>query len=470
MAALGCDPRGLQPGRAAADDQDTPGVRARLAAAPLELAAGRGVDQAGDPVVAVAAAPAHLVAGEAGPDLLGAAAARLVAEVRVGDLAAHDADHVGLARGEHGLGVLGRAHVALALHAGVPDHLLERGRKGGAELVLVEHGRHQRIEVQVAAGATGDVVDQAALIVISRDLLHGLDRERDLDRGVQVDREADDEALAGALADALDDRGRKAHPVRERAAPAVVPAVRPRGPELIDQGVVGGEQLDPVEARRLGARGGLREAFDDRLDLGLAHGVAAVGIVIGGQARGRPAGAEGVVGIAVLADVVELVDHHHVMRLAGLGDPAEAGDHGVVGGAEVAAGHDRGRMHRHRLDHDHGGPATGPRQVVAEVTLARQAALGHVRGVGAEHEPVLERPGPERQRREQVWEGLRHQRPRGAKPWRRRPAAGRTQGRCPSPARSIPWVTSACRSCRYRCARKEHSRPAPTGQGPQRPA
>ena len=39
-------------------------------------------------------------------------------------------------------------------------------------------------------------------------------------------------------------------------------------PELVDQGVVGGEQLDPVEAGRLGPPGGLAEGLDDLLDLG----------------------------------------------------------------------------------------------------------------------------------------------------------------------------------------------------------
>jgi hypothetical protein len=196
----------------------------------------------------------------------------------------------------------------------------------------------------------------------------------------------------------------KAHAVLETAAVAVVPAVRPGRPELIDQGVVGGEQLDPVEARRVRPPRGLREALDAGLDLGQAHGVAAVLVVVGRQARGRPAGRERVVRVAVLADVVELLDHDRAVLVAGIGQAAEMRDHRIVAVTEVAARQHRRLMHRHRLDHDHGGPAQRPLQVVVQVTLARQPAFGHVRRVGTEGEPVLQPFVAEIQRLEEVWE------------------------------------------------------------------
>ena len=96
-----------------------PRRRREAVAAPFEFAPGRRIDQAGDPVVAIAAAPAHLVAGEAGPDVFGAAVARLVGEMRIGDLAAHDRDHVGLARGDDIVGILRRADMAFGLHPGM---------------------------------------------------------------------------------------------------------------------------------------------------------------------------------------------------------------------------------------------------------------------------------------------------------------------------------------------------------------
>ncbi len=140
MAALSRDPRRLEPGRPAAHDQDParPRRRREAVAAPFELAPGRWIDQAGDPVVALAPAPAQLVAGDAAAHVLGPVRHRLGGEMRIGDLAAHDADHVGLARGDHGVGVLGRADMALGLDPGVPAHLLQRLGEGRAELVGVQ--------------------------------------------------------------------------------------------------------------------------------------------------------------------------------------------------------------------------------------------------------------------------------------------------------------------------------------------
>ena len=131
MAALRRDPRRLEAGRPAADDEHAARRRLRLepVAAPLELAPGRRVDQARDPVVARPAAPAQLVARDARPDLVGAPGARLGDEMRVGDLAAHDADHVGMAGRQDGLGRGGRADVALGLDERVADDALERRRR-----------------------------------------------------------------------------------------------------------------------------------------------------------------------------------------------------------------------------------------------------------------------------------------------------------------------------------------------------
>ena len=244
---------------------------------------------------------------------------------------------------------------------------------------------------------------------------------------MHADREADDEVVAGARADPADDLAGEAHAVLERAAPAVVAAVRPGRPELVDQRVVGGEQLDAVEAGLPGAPGGRREGFDHLEDLGLAHRVAAVGIVVGRQARGRPVGPEGVVVIAVLADVVELVDHHRAVRLAGRGDAAERRDHGIVRVAEVAAGQDRRRVHRHRLDHDHRRPAPRPLLVIAAVTLAGQAAFGHVGGVRAEHEAALQRLVAQRERREEVGKRAHQAQPPASSRWTRNSALNRSR-------------------------------------------
>src|SRR5207248_3460693 len=118
----------LHPGRPAAYHQH---LLSRLCArktvaVPQIFPADRGIDEATDPVVARAPAPAHLIARDAGADIFAAPFAGLVGHMGIGDLAAHNADHVGLARGDDVVGVLGRADVAFGLDPDVLRNLLER--------------------------------------------------------------------------------------------------------------------------------------------------------------------------------------------------------------------------------------------------------------------------------------------------------------------------------------------------------
>ncbi len=80
------------------------------------------------------------------------------------------------------------------------------------------------------------------------------------------------------------------------------------------------------------------------------------------------------------------------------------GDDRVVAGTEVAPGQHRRPMDRHRLHDDHAGATQGALAVVAEVPLAGQTALGHVRGVRPEGDPARQRPVAQRQRLEHVRE------------------------------------------------------------------
>ena len=108
----------------------------------------------------------------------------------------------------------------------------------------------------------------------------------------------------------------------------------------------------------------------------------------------------------MLADVVQLMDDHRTLGVARVGDGAEASMTASSPAPEVAASQYGRRVHRHRLDDDHRRPATGPLEVVAEVTVAWQSALGHVGGVRTEHDAVaqrdmaqLQRPGEVRKHR-----------------------------------------------------------------------
>ena len=114
-----------------------------------------------------------------------------------------------------------------------------------------------------------------------------------------------------------------------------------------------------------------------------------------------------------------------VRLAAGVGQAAEGRDDRVVVGPEVAPGQDGGPVDRHRLHDDHPGAAERSLAVVADVPLAGQAVLGHVRRVRAEVDPAAQRAMAELERLEDVREvpaGSRRSRPASAG---RRHVAGR---------------------------------------------
>ena len=345
-----------------------------------------------------------------GRTCVGVTGPRLGDEMRVGDLAAHDADHVGMTGREHGLGRGGRPDVALGLDDRVADGGLERRGEGLAQPLLVERRRDDRLEREVRTGAARDVVHEPAFVVPGDDLGELVDARRGLRAGVDADRQTDDEIVAAALTDPPEQLRGEAHPVLERAAPVVLAAVRPRRPELVDDRVVGREHLDPVEAAGLGAAGRRHEPVEELLDLRARHRVAAVGVVVRGQARWRPVRGERVVRVAVLTDVVQLVDHDDVgvRGPAGIGHAPEGRDDRVVIVAEVAPGEDPRPVDGHRLDDDHPGAAERALPVVPDVALAGQAALGHVGGMGPERDPAPQRPMPQPEGFEHVRERLAH--------------------------------------------------------------
>ena len=110
----------------------------------------------------------------------------------------------------------------------------------------------------------------------------------------------------------------------------------------------------------------------------------------------------------MLTDVINLLDHHRAVLVAGLGDEPKGRHDGVVLMTEVAPREHRGGVSGHRLDDDHRGAAGGALAVVAEMARAGQTLLGHVGGVRAEIEAVLERLVPQRERREQMGEEPGH--------------------------------------------------------------
>ena len=170
-----------------------------------------------------------------------------------------------------------------------------------------------------------------------------------------------------------------------------------------------------------------------------AHRVAAIGVVVGRQPRRRPVRRERVVGVAVLADVIQLVDHHDVRvgRPAGIGQPPECRDDRVVVVPEVAAGQDGGPVDRHGLHDDHPRATERALAVVADMALAGQPALGHVRGVRPERDPAGQRLVAQAERLEDVRRTPQApvRRPASARATALDRPARRSRGRRPPPRR-----------------------------------
>jgi hypothetical protein len=96
------------------------------------------------------------------------------------------------------------------------------------------------------------------------------------------------------------------------------------------------------------------------------------------------------VGIAMLSDMVELLQDGGAVIMHGVGDFAEMRDDGVVTVAKVATRQYCGRVYRHGFDHDHRCTTARTFLVVASMALTRKAVIRHIRGMGSEHDAVVE--------------------------------------------------------------------------------
>src|SRR5690606_7042262 len=103
------------------------------------------------------------------------------------------------------------------------------------------------------------------------------------------------------------------------------------------------------------------------------HFVGAVRIVVGGQAGGAPMRLEGEVGIAVGADMVDLLDRHRPGGLDFIGDLAEMRDDRIAFMGDISAGQNPGSMGRNRLTNHHGGTAKRPFYKVFSLSWAGDA-------------------------------------------------------------------------------------------------
>ena len=213
-------------------------------------------------------------------------------DMRIGDMRPGHAHQVHIAAFQDTLGLVGVLDVLGVDHRHA-DHVLDARRQVQEGLRRVGHVGNDVGErvVGVAAGADhAEEVHHAGGIVVGGDLLHVVVGEAVRMKLVATDAHAHHEVVADLGAHRLEHLHAEAHAVLEAAAPLVLALVDPRTPELVDQVLVHGGELDAVEAAFLGPARGLGEITDDAPDLLLLDGLAGGAVHRLAYPRGRHQG------------------------------------------------------------------------------------------------------------------------------------------------------------------------------------
>jgi len=88
--------------------------------------------------------------------------------------------------------------------------------------------------------------------------------------------------------------------------------------------------------------------------------------------------------------MIKLLQDSGAVSMYRIGYLAEMGNDRIIAVTKITACEYRRGVHRHRLDHDHGGPTARAFFVVTTMAFAGQAHFRHVGGVRTEHDAVVE--------------------------------------------------------------------------------
>ena len=270
MAAERRDPRGLEAADPASDHDDPLPRRRGLDVSELGLPAGARVLDAGDGLALIDAVDAPLVRADALADLVEPTLAGLPRHVGVRDERAGHADHVHRAVGQDLVRVHGVDDARGVEDRDLRHGRLDRRRQRDVHGVRERHVRHGAgLEREGVGGAPDDreEVDEAGGGEPVRDLRHVVGRQAAVGELVSRDPGADHVVGADLPADLAEDLEPEAHPVLEAPAVLVRPLVEDRGPELVDQVVVGERELDPVEPALAAPPHGVPERAHEHRDL-----------------------------------------------------------------------------------------------------------------------------------------------------------------------------------------------------------
>ena len=197
-----------------------------------------------------------------------------------------------------------------------------------------------------------------------------------------------------------------------RLGPLVVAPVQAGREELRREVVVGGRDLDPVEAGGGNVGGRARVALDDRLDVRLGSGAR---LDVEAAARDGRRGDRGSAGRArdlLAAAVEELDEKPRSVRPHGLGDAGEPGGRLFPVAREGVRSQEPGRVDGRRLEDDQPDAAPSPRLVVGDEVVGRKVVVDERRLVGGRDDPV---PQPDRPDQERAEELVKHARARPAR-------------------------------------------------------
>jgi hypothetical protein len=89
--------------------------------------------------------------------------------------------------------------------------------------------------------------------------------------------------------------------------------------------------------------------------------------------------------------MVELLQNYRTMIVYSIGYLTKVWNYRVVAVQKITPGQDRGRVYRHRLDHDHRRAADGTLFVISAVAFSRQTLLGHIGGMRTKNNSIIQR-------------------------------------------------------------------------------
>ena len=359
-------------------------------------------------------ADAGLVAGDAHPDRVGPALARLRRQLRVADLRPGHAAEVGSARGKEALRDAWLVDPARRDHGEI-DGRPDRPRVG---CDVAGRHRHRGGDVHAAAETRGraeidaEVIDEPGALDRATHLQRLVRAQADLVHLVRAHPHPERHLVVQPGAHRFEHLVQKpeARPLR---APVLVAAPVDTGiEELRDEVPVVGHHLDSLKARRAHASRRVAVCLDHLPDQLARHRARDDLVALASQRRRRVGDRDRTV-VAGARDVaasgmVELAEGRRAVSADAFDDTAVGFDAciGMRGG--VASRPDRGVVHRGGLADDEPRPSPRPCLVVHPDAIVGEPAARHEGPVCGGHDAVAQRDPAEDEGRKQKRKLLRH--------------------------------------------------------------